>query len=157
MQLPPPNSSSNPIIRNIVQITIFFFKWDILSLFLFIFGLFQTSNKFFTINYCEKCPSCKTCMQCCHPCAANLFWNVKTQQLITWDDLAFISFTKELLLIRSGNLKPVVIFAFYTTLMAFTGVTNAHRPSPSQQYAGPQHALWRLQQEYLFKANYLFN
>ena len=117
--LPPPNSSSNPIIRNIVQITIFFFKWDILSLFLFIFGLFQTSNKFFTINYCEKCPSCKTCMQCCHPCAANLFVNVKTQQLITWDDLAFISFTKELLLSCSGNLKPVLIFAFYTTLMAF--------------------------------------
>ena len=31
--------------------------------------------------------------------------------------------------------------------MAFTGVTNAHWPSPSQQQAGIHHAVWQLQQD----------
>ena len=34
-----------------------FFKWTILALFLFFFGLFQTINTFFTRKYSEKCPS----------------------------------------------------------------------------------------------------
>ena len=35
----------------------FFKKWAIAGLFSFIFGLFQTNNPIFTINWCEKCPS----------------------------------------------------------------------------------------------------
>ena len=37
------------------------FKWAILGLFPFIFGLFQTNNANFTANNCEKCPSSVWC------------------------------------------------------------------------------------------------
>ena len=48
--------------------------------------------------------------------------------------------------------RTLCLWAFINptpTLMAFTGITNAHGPPPhtSQQHAGLQHEAWQLQQE----------